>query len=750
MFRIVIAAILLPAFSYAQSTYSVSGVVKDKDTGELISGAIIKIKEKPDINIETNEYGFYSFSLPENDYTLLISYNNRRNDSKEIHLQESVKLDWDLKKEETLIDEVEVKKIKTVVSKRSKMKAEIMDIEGISKLPVLLGEKDILKTIQYLPGVNSQEGRSGFSVRGGSPDQNLMLVDEAPVFNNSHLLGLFSTFNSDALRNVTVYKGNIPSQYGGRLSSVVDVKMKDGNNQGYHVNGGIGLISSRLSVEGPIQKGKSSFIISGRRTYLDLFLPPQNGSKMKIYFYDLNTKANFQINKNNSIYLSGYFGRDILSHEDFRNNWGNITGTLRWNSIISSKLFSNTSLTYSNYDYRTNAQNYNGEPTEVRPNIRNIGLKQDFTHYVGLKHTLHYGLQASQYYFSTRQLSESVKSDFLRTPRTMWESALYINDDFKLNDKLFINYGLRLSMLSLQKTNEETNSSAVKNLARNQINLEPRVMINYEFDKNNSVNLGYNRNTQNIYTLNNINGYLNNDLWMNVKKPQVADQINLGYSRKFNNGYELNTDIFYKKMSNLVDYKDGVQIDILDNIEKNIVDNGKGRAYGFEILAKKTRGKLTGWLSYTLSKTERQNDAINGGDWYNASYDRTHNLSIVANYQLSQKWTLSGAFVYNTGNAATFPGGKYVIDGDTYLQYGKRNSSRIPASHRLDLNATYEPQNNKRFKSSWSFGIYNVYARHNPYIIDFTNEYNGNNTTIQARKTSFVSFVPNISYNFKF
>lgn len=743
MIRITTSAILLSAFSYAQNTYPVSGVVKDRDTGELISGAIIKIKEKSEINVQSNEYGFYSLSLPEGDYTLQISYSNRKNESKEIHLHETLKVDWGLIKEETLIEEVQLKKSKTVVSTRSKTGGEILDVEGISKLPVLLGEKDILKTIQYLPGISSQEGRSGFSVRGGSPDQNLMLVDEAPVFNNSHLLGFFSTFNSDALRNVTVYKGNIPSQYGGRLSSVVDVKMKEGNNQSYKVSGGLGLVSSRLSVEGPIQKGKSSFIISGRRTYADLFIPPQNGSKIKLNFYDLNAKVNFQINKNNSIHLSSYFGKDVLAFEEFNNDWGNTAATLRWNSIVSSKLFSNTSLIYSNYGYKTTVQNNNDEFVEIKPNIRNIGLKQDFTHYVGLKHTLRYGFQTSQYFFSTRDLPEAITSSFLRNNRTMWENALYINDDYKPNDKLFINYGLRASLFSSNRKNTDNTGN---DFNKSYFNIEPRIVVGYNFNENNTLTLGYNRNTQNIYTLNSLNGALNNDLWMDVRKPQIADQMNAGFTKKFNNGYELSTDVFYKKMSNLVDYKDGAEINILDNVEQNLAYNGKGRAYGLEIMAKKTTGKLTGWFSYTLSKTQRQNDEINNGGWYNASYDRTHNLSLVANYQLSPKWTLSGAFVYATGNAMTYPGAKYVIDGREYLQYGERNGGRIPASHRLDINATYEPKTDKRFKSSWSFGIYNVYGRHNPYSITFE----GNQGIVRPKQTSFVSWVPNITYNFKF
>ncbi|MCS3530185.1 TonB-dependent siderophore receptor [Chryseobacterium sp. JUb7] len=556
-------------------------------------------------------------------------------------------------------------------------------------------------------------------------------------------MGFFSTFNSDALRNVTLYKGNIPAQYGGRLSSVVDVKMKDGNNQNFGVAGGIGLISSRVSVEGPLQKGKSSFIVSARRTYADIFLPKDEESKNKLYFYDLNAKLNYQINKNNSIYLTSYFGRDIMSVDKFKNNWGNTAASLRWNSIISSKLFSNTSLIYSGYDYKATVLNDKGDVSDVNPTIRNWQFKQDFSHYAGLNHTLHYGLQTSYYDFFTPNLSESIHSDFLRTPRSMWENAVYADDDFKISDKLFMNFGLRLSMLSQGKNKAAESKSYV--------NLEPRVMVNYAFNKNNNIRFGYSRNTQSIQTLNSSagGGIANNDVWINLKKPQVGDQLNLAYTRKLNNGYEFTGEVFYKKMSNLVDYKDGVEMNVLDNVESNLLYNGKGRAYGLELLAKKTKGRFTGWFSYTLSKTERRIDGINNSNWYNASQDKTHNFSIVANYQLAPSWTLSGAFVYSTGSAATFPIGKYEIGGETILQYGARNSNRMPAYNRLDVNLTYEPNTTKRFKSSWSMGVYNVYGRKNPYAVTFEQDSN-NPDKINTVQTSILSLVPNISYNFKF
>lgn len=749
--KITTIAIFLSAFCYAQKNYSINGVVKDQDTGEPISGALITIKEKPEISIETNEYGFYALSLPESDYTLEVNHNRHKIEVKSIHLDSAKKMNWALQKEEYKIDEIQLKNIKKyrAFSTQSKVGAEMLDIQGISKLPVLLGERDVIKTLQFLPGISSQEGSSGFSVRGGNLDQNLILLDEAPVFNNSHLAGFFSTFNSDALRSVTLYKGNIPSQYGGRLSSVVDVKMKEGNNQKFGVAGGIGLISSRLSVDGPIQKGKSSFIISARRTYADIFLNSSgenSGKKDKLYFYDLNAKLNYQVNKNNSVHLSSYFGRDIMSFDKFKNNWGNLIATLRWNSIINSNLFSNTSVTYSNYDYKISAFDLNGNVLEINPNVRNWGLKQDFSHYLGIKHTFHYGLQASYYDFFTRKLPPSFSSDFLKRERTMWENAVYINDDYQISEKLFMNYGFRLSMLNPGKGNNNKGETT-----KSTVNFEPRVMANYEFNKNNTVRAGYTRLTQSVQTLSN-GGYgqmVNNDVWLNLNKPLTMDQVNLSYTKKFDKGYEITGDVFYKKMANLVDYKDDAGVDISDNVKNNLLFNGIGRAYGFELLAKKTKGRLTGWISYTLSKTERKIEGINKGNWYNANSDKTHNLSVVASYELSPSITFSGAFVYSTGNAVTFPVGKYEIDGQTMFQYGKRNSNRMPAYHRLDLNATYERKTTKRFKSSWSVGVYNAYGRKNPYAINFLQDEN-NPDKIKGVQTSLFSVVPNISYNFKF
>ncbi|WP_449400024.1 TonB-dependent receptor plug domain-containing protein [Chryseobacterium wanjuense] len=440
-------------------------------------------------------------------------------------------------------------------------------------------------------------------------------------------------------------------------------------------------------------------------------------------------------------------GRDVLEIDKYKNNYGNLLGTLRWNSVLSSKLFSNTSIIYSNYDYKTKFSD-GALSAEENPNIKNWIFKQDFTHYADPKHTFRYGIQASHYDFYTKSKTKEDLPTFLAKDRSMWENSVYFNDDYKVTDKFFINYGLRLSMLSSGKNNTYLESSG-NDFKDNYLNLEPRLMLKYDFNDKNSIRTGYTRNTQNIQTLGTNGTDLTNDIWINLRKPEIADQVNFGYTRKLGDSYELNTEVFYKKMSNLVDYKDDIEGSLVDDLESNLLFNGKGRAYGLEIMAKKTRGRFTGWVSYTLSKSQRKIDGINDGEWYNARYDRTHNLSIVANYDLSPRWSLSGAFVYNTGNAVTLPVGKYEIDSQTYLQYGKRNDGRMPAYHRMDLNLTYESSSQKRFKSSWSFGVYNVYGRKNAYRLSFEPDKN-NPEKINTMKTSLFSFVPNVTYNFKF
>ncbi len=764
------AALCFSTVAMAQQTYSVSGTVKDKKNGELLIGVSVKVNEAPSINVVANEYGFYSLSLPEGNYTIIISNPGYKDFEQQIKVDQNIKLDLPLVPQEEVtkaIDEVVVtaiKKDKNLTS--AQMGAETLNIKNIEKLPVLFGEKDVMKTIQLLPGIKSNgEGSSGFSVRGGATDQNLILLDEAPVYNASHLLGFFSTFNSDALKDASIIKGNSPAQYGGRLSSVLDVKMKDGNNKDYNVNGGIGLISSRLSVEGPIQKEKSSFIVSGRRTYADLFLKTSKDYKdNKLYFYDLNLKANYQINENNRIYLSGYFGRDVLGLGDtFNTDWGNTTATLRWNSIISSKLFSNTSFIYSNYDYKISLKN-DDTVFDLNSKIRDWNLKQDFTWFAGNKHSVKFGLQSIYHTLTPSSASGTTVSSFARNPRYSWENAVYINDDYKATEKLTINYGARLSMFSVLggdtfNTYENgvlTDSKFLEKgkFGKTYVNLEPRISANYRINEVSSVKGGYSRNTQNLHLLSNSNSGNPTDQWIGSSytvKPEIADQISLGYSRNFkNNNYEVNAEVYYKDMKNQIDFKNGAQIgfDTGADVESELLF-GKGRAYGLELIAKKKSGKLTGWISYTLSKTERKINGINNNDWYNARMDKTHDLSIVATYQLNPKWTFSGLFVYSTGNAVTFPTGKYELNGQTVFQYSNRNADRMPAYHRMDLSATYEPSSNKRFRGSWTFGIYNLYGRENAYTINFEDNPDRPGTT-RAMQTSLFRWVPNITYNFKF
>ncbi|MBB6329679.1 hypothetical protein HNP24_000629 [Chryseobacterium sediminis] len=764
------AALCFSTLAIAQQTYSVSGTVKDKKNGELLIGVSVKVSEDPTINVTANEYGFYSLSLPAGTYTVIISNPGYKDFEQQIKVDQNMKLDLPLLPQEDTtkaIDEVvvtAVKKDKNLTS--AQMGAETLNIKSIEKLPVLFGEKDVMKTIQLLPGIKSNgEGSSGFSVRGGATDQNLILLDEAPVYNASHLLGFFSTFNSDALKDASIIKGNSPAQYGGRLSSVLDVKMKDGNNKDYNLNGGIGLISSRLSVEGPIQKEKSSFIVSGRRTYADLFLKTNKDYKdNKLYFYDLNLKANYQINENNRIYLSGYFGRDVLGLGDtFNTDWGNTTATLRWNSIISSKLFSNTSFIYSNYDYKISLKN-DDTVFDLNSKIRDWNLKQDFTWFAGNKHSVRFGLQSIYHTLTPSSASGTTVSSFPRNPRYSWENAVYINDDFKATEKLTINYGVRLAIFSVLggdtfNTYENgvlTDSKFLEKgkFGKTYVNPEPRISANYRINEVSSVKGGYSRNTQNLHLLSNSNSGNPTDQWIGSSytvKPEIADQISVGYSRNFNNNnYELNAEVYYKDMKNQIDFKNGAQIgfDAGSDVESELLF-GKGRAYGLELIAKKKSGKLTGWISYTLSKTERKINGINNNEWYNARMDKTHDLSIVATYQLNPKWSFSGLFVYSTGNAVTFPTGKYELNGQTIFQYSNRNADRMPAYHRMDLSATYEPTSNKRFRGSWTFGIYNLYGRENAYTINFEDNPDRPGTT-RAMQTSLFRWVPNITYNFKF
>lgn len=747
----------------AQPTYTVSGTVKQKSSGETLIGVTVTVAENPRIGIVTNEYGFYALSLPKGNYTLRFSYVGFRQTLLPLRLDSNVTVNANLAEERNLQEVVISAKRDNENLTKANMGTEVLNMKEMAKIPVVFGEKDLVKTIQLMPGVKSNgEGSNGFSVRGGSTDQNLILLDEAPVYNASHLLGIFSTFNSDAIKDATIIKGSSPAQFGGRLSSVLDVKMKEGNNKDYHVSGGLGLISSRLTVEGPIQKEKSSFIISGRRTYADLLanLSP-DFRDVKLYFYDLNAKANLAINSKNKLYFSGYFGKDVLGvSKTFGSNWGNATGTLRWNSIVSSKLFSNTSFIYSNYDFNVSFKS-DGSEMNINSNIKDLNLKQDFTWYLNATNTIRFGFNVIHH---TIRPSTTEGTNIVSNKKNQkgLENALYAGNYWKASDKISMDYGLRFSFYSIlggntyniYRDNQLIRSVDLEEgrIGKTYYNLEPRLALNYRVNDRSSLKVGYARNTQNLHLMSNATGGSPTDQWIGNSyniKPGIADQVSIGFSRNFSDhAFEWNTEIYYKTMQNQIDYRDGTDINTVPDIESELLF-GIGRAYGWEMILKKKKGKLTGWIGYTLSKTERQIAGINEDQWYHAKQDRTHDLSIVAIYTLTPRWTLSGTFIYTTGNAVTFPTGKYMLNGMTMYQYGSRNADRMPATHRLDLSATYERPSKRKYQSSWSIGLYNAYGRLNPFAMTFK-ENESNPRKIDAVQTSLFQWVPSITYNFKF
>lgn len=748
----------------AQQTLVLSGSVRDKQTGESLIKAVVRIQELPSAGIISNEYGFYSLSLPKGNYSVVVTQVGYETLIQKIKLDSSQSINFYLQTKNVLKEVVVESSRKNDNLTKAQMGTETINMSSINKVPVIFGEKDLLKTIQLLPGVKSAgEGNSGFFVRGGSADQNLILLDEAPVYNATHLLGFFSTFNSDAIKDATIIKGNSPSQYGGRLSSVLDVKMKEGNNQNYTVNGGLGLISSKLSIEGPLQKNKSSFILSGRRTYADVFLKATEKFKDNIlYFYDLNAKANYQINAKNKIYISGYFGRDELGlGQDFGIDWGNKTGTIRWNKIISNKLFLNTSLIYSDYNY--NVKLKNGETNfNINSNIKDLNLKQDYTFYANGANTLRFGFNSIVHTIKPSTFSGTVINSVSKEGRNGFENALYLTNNYRANSQFTIDYGVRLSMYTLMGgdvyniyQNGIINSSVKLNrssFGKTYVNPEPRITTNFRINDETSIKAGYARNIQHLHLLSNAVASSPSDQWIGNSyniKPEVADQWSVGYVTKvFKSNFEFTAEAYYKYLQNQIDYKDGAEINTVSDVE-SVLLYGIGRAYGIELLLKKKEGRFTGWIGYTLSKTERKIDGINGNNWYNARQDRTHDISVVGIYDLNQRWSISGVFVYNTGDAVTYPTGKYTLQGQTLYQYAARNANRMPAYHRLDFSATYEKNKTKRMHGSWNFSLYNVYGRENAYRISFKDDPN-NPTRTQIIRTALFKWVPSVTYQFKF
>jgi len=756
--------------SFAQKKFIISGTIKDEVTGETLIGATVRIKELPQSGTTTNSYGFYSLSAPEGGYTLLFTYVGYKTISRPLALHQSQIINISLRSKSDL-NEVTINADKPnndqVASPQ--MGLEKINMAQINNVPVLLGEKDILKTISLLPGVKSAgEGNTGFYVRGGASDQNLILLDEATVYNASHLFGFFSTFNSDAIKDVSLYKGGMPAEYGGRLSSVLDIKMNEGNNKDFTVQGGLGLIASRIKVEGPIVKDKGSFMVSARRTYIDLFLKASSDSTLKgstIYFYDINAKANYHFNDKNAVYLSGYFGKDVLGLKNtFGTNWGNSTGTIRFNHLFSNRLFSNTSLVYSNYNYVV--QSFSSTDNfKVTSKINDLNLKEDLQYFVGNNHTLKFGLNILHHDISPGDITSTASFNNKSTEqRYGFENAGYISDEWKASEKLTLLYGLRLSGFFLSgpgtfktyglegntlTSDTYTSGQSVKNY----FNLEPRFSASYILNDENSIKASYNRNTQNIHLLTNSTSSSPTDLYVmssNNIKPEIADQVSTGYFKNFkDNLFEFSAEVYYKWLQNQIDYKDGAQLLVNQDVESDLT-YGSGRAYGLELFLKKKYGRLNGWIGYTLSRTERKFDAINNGNYYPARQDRTHDVSVVGIFKLNSRWTFSGAFVYGTGNAITYPTGKYNIGGLTTFSYSERNGYREPSSNRLDIGATLEGKEHTKYHSSWTFGVYNVYGHRNPYIITFRDSKTVPNTTEAVETSIFGTAIPSVTWNFKF
>lgn len=759
-------------YSWSQTKFSLSGTVSDSLKGEEIIDATVKIVGTTN-GVRTNEYGFYSISLPKGNYTLSYSVVGYAPKELVVELTENKRINIQLV---SLSDKFKtLNEIKVTAKKQDQnitdplMGVERLNPNAIAKIPVIFGEKDIIKTMQLLPGVKSAgEGNSGFYVRGGSADQNLILLDEAPVYNASHLLGFFSTFNSDAIKDAVLYKGNQTANFGGRLSSVLDIKMNEGNNKRYNVSGGVGLIASRLNIEGPIVKDKASFLISGRRTYADVFLGLSEEFKGNtLYFYDLNAKLNYRLNNKNRLFLSGYFGRDKLGvGTQFGIDWGNATGTVRWNRIINGKWFSNTSFIVSAYDYKIAISN-DILAFSVKSSINDLNLKHEYQYFANTRNKVKFGVNVIRHSIIPGQIDVD-ETSFINpvrlTPNKSLESAFYITNDWNATEKLTISYGLRASTFTMLGNDQnvysynsngsviDTSTYSDNAFVKTYPVLEPRVSMSYVYSKTASLKVAYSRNAQYLHLISNTTTSTPTDLWIpssiNIK-PEISDQISIGWFKNFKeNTYEMNIETYYKNMQNQIDYRNGADLQANEFIEGELL-TGVGRAYGLEFVFKKKTGKLTGWIGYTLSRSERKIDGINSNNWYAAKQDRTHDLSIVAIYDLTPKLSISGLFVFYTGNAVTFPSGKYDLNGQTYFTFTERNGYRMPDYHRMDIGLTWMRKNTAKYESSWTFSIYNLYARENAFSIRFEQSESNANVT-EAIQTSLFKIVPSVTYNFKF
>lgn len=781
-------SIFCASFLQSQEKFTISGVIKDKSNGETLIGASVFLQDTSTGTI-TNDYGFFSISASQGNYKLIVSFLGYKDVVQEINLIQNLKVNLEIEEDANILDEVVITTEKNEITniKAPQMSVAKIKMNTIKKMPVVFGEVDVIKSLQLLPGVtNNGEGSSGFNVRGGSSDQNLVLLDEAIIYNTSHLFGFFSVFNADAIKDIKLYKGMIPANFGGRSSSVLDVRQKEGNNKKFELTGGIGVISSRLAVEGPMFNKKGSFLVAGRGSYAHLFLKLA-GEENTASFYDLNLKTNYEINKKNKLYLSAYFGRDVFNiSNSFVNDYGNLSGNLRWNHLFNDKLFANLSLVYSKYDYKLNI---NVLEFSWLSFITNYNLKYDLKYYLNDKFTLDYGVSGIYYDFDPGTISPTTETSsfnlIVLDKKRALESGAYVNAEHKITDKLTAQYGVRLSsflrlggqslvnyendqplvyneLLDLYQPGVSTGETSydTHETIKDFINFEPRFGMAYQLNESSSIKAGYSKTTQYIHLLSNTTSASPLDVWTpsgEFIEPQQSNQYALGYFKTLENKkYSLEVEGYYKTIDNVIDYIDGSDLIGKNYIEREIL-SGESRAYGLEFLFRKNKGRLKGWLAYTISKAESKTPGgtagglgINDGKWYNAAFDRTHDISMTGSYKLNEKWTFGSNFILQSGRPVTYPNAQYSYQGLTIANYSERNTSRLPAYHRLDISATYVPNRkpNRRWKGEWVFGIYNVYSRKNAASISFAqNRETGNN---EATRTSIFGIVPSVSYNFKF
>lgn len=778
---------VLPLSIFSQDKFTLRGTISDSNTNETLIGVTVLIEELQ-TGTSTNEYGFFSITLPEANYTIQISYLGYKTITRLVNLNQNLNLNFSMEESSESLNEIVItENVEKLDLKRPQMSVNSLSINTIKQMPVVLGEVDIIKSITLLPGVtNAGEGSSGFNVRGGSVDQNLILLDEATIFNSSHLFGFFSVFNPDAIKDLKLFKGGIPAKYGGRVSSVLDIYQKEGNSNNFKLSGGIGLVSSRLMAEGPLKKNKGSFLVAGRSSYAHLFLPLFDIDN-SAYFYDLNTKLSYRINDNNSVYLSGYFGRDVFEISDsFENTYGNSVLNFRWNHLFTDKLFSNLSLIYSDYYY---GLKLNFVEFDWNSGIQNFNLRYDLKHYLTPKLKLEYGLNSIYYSFNPGEIRPTTETSginpFDLIKKYAFENALYFDAEQQISDNFSVSYGLRFSSflrlgqdeLNVYENNEavvfnqdlqiyeKANPTGTESFNRSDViesfyNFEPRFSMSYQLNQNTALKASYNRMSQYLHLLSNTTSPTPLDVWApsgNFIKPQLLDQFAIGYFKTLkDDAYSLEIESFYKTIQNRIDYIDGADL-IANNAIEQIILNGRSRAYGLEILFKKNEGALKGWFAYTLSKSEQQTPGrtaletgINNGEWYNTPWDKTHDISITSTYDLNKKWSFSSNFLFQTGLPVTFPIGQYEYNGLSVPSFESRNASRLPSYHRLDVSAIYNPKpdSTKRWKGQWVFSIYNAYNRRNAASIDFRQD--RNNAQNEAVRLSIFGIIPSVTYNFKF